>query len=189
MTDKTPNKRLYDWYAEMKLKCTNPTNKDYDFYKGMFHKPWLDSYAVFQRWAYDRGYDGSELPKRIHADKPFEPGNLIIGVVNVEMLGNMAKQRRQKTNVDYHKGHNYKAGTKEAASYNLCKDILDATVMTEKEKFNVTQKVKGKKIWNFKKKTNNKGGRKRTELDHIDISVRDAGIYFKDIKDLKNFDI
>lgn len=70
--------RLYNIYANMKARCTNPNNKSYDSYGGRgigICQDWNDSFDAFKEWALSHGYSDDLTIDRIDVDGDYCPEN------------------------------------------------------------------------------------------------------------------
>ena len=70
--------RLYIIWANMKARCYNPNSDRYNVYGARGIKvcdEWKNSYAAFQKWALDNGYDDKLTIDRIDVDGNYEPLN------------------------------------------------------------------------------------------------------------------
>lgn len=70
--------RLYDIYANMKARCTNPNNKRYDSYGGRgigICQDWNNSFDAFKKWALSHGYSDDLTIDRINVDGDYCPEN------------------------------------------------------------------------------------------------------------------
>lgn len=74
-------KKLYDTLINMKMRCYNPTSKDYKNYgnRGItICDEWLDKkkgFINFRDWAMTNGYDKNLSIDRIDNDKGYSPDN------------------------------------------------------------------------------------------------------------------
>lgn len=70
--------RLYNTWCNIKSRCYNPENQNFDRYGGrgisMF-EPWRDDYSEFKDWATKNGYDDSLTIDRIDVDGSYCPTN------------------------------------------------------------------------------------------------------------------
>lgn len=70
--------RLYNTWCNIKSRCYNPENQDFDRYGGrgisMF-EPWRDNYLEFKDWAIENGYNDSLTIDRINVDGNYCPDN------------------------------------------------------------------------------------------------------------------
>lgn len=71
-------KRLYDIFGSMKVRCYNRNDKSYRFYGGRGIKiceEWLNDKNSFVNWALDNGYEEGLTIDRINSDKDYCPEN------------------------------------------------------------------------------------------------------------------
>ena len=70
--------RLYRIYNNMKQRCCNVNNQDYNLYGGRgikVCKQWEKSYIVFKIWALLHGYKDNLTIDRINSNKGYSPDN------------------------------------------------------------------------------------------------------------------
>lgn len=70
--------RLYGIWANMKQRCTNPSNPAYPYYgaKGIsICDEWANDFLAFQSWALKNGYDDSLTIDRVDGNKNYQPDN------------------------------------------------------------------------------------------------------------------
>lgn len=70
--------RLYNIWAHMRQRCSNPQNKDFNYYGGRgvtVCSEWVDDFSAFQEWALDNGYRDDLTLDRINPDGNYEPQN------------------------------------------------------------------------------------------------------------------
>lgn len=70
--------RLYNIWCNIKSRCYNPKNQDFDRYGGrgisMFEQ-WRDNYSEFKDWAVNNGYDDALTIDRIDVNGNYCPSN------------------------------------------------------------------------------------------------------------------
>lgn len=72
------NTRLYKTYNEMKSRCYNKNDKDYQYYGGRgiaVCDEWLDDFMNFYNWAMDNDYLDDLTIDRIDVDSDYSPDN------------------------------------------------------------------------------------------------------------------
>ncbi|AHJ87246.1 hypothetical protein BCP8-2_208 [Bacillus phage BCP8-2] len=72
------NSRLYNIYRNMKQRCHNPKNTNFDKYGGKgieVCQEWRDSPSDFISWALRNGYTDELTIDRVDATKGYEPSN------------------------------------------------------------------------------------------------------------------
>ena len=72
------NERLYSIWTNMKTRCYNPNNSNFDNYGARGIKicdEWIGDYATFKKWAWDSGYSDELTIDRIDNDGDYEPNN------------------------------------------------------------------------------------------------------------------
>jgi hypothetical protein len=76
---------LYDIWAAMHQRCTNPNNKDYNRYggRGITYCPEWESFEEFYSWAINNGWYKGKENHRIDNDKGYNPGNCM-WLTNIE---------------------------------------------------------------------------------------------------------
>lgn len=70
--------RLYTIWANMKSRCFNKNNKDYEVYGGRgitICEEWKEDYVAFKEWALSNGYNNNLTIDRINVDKNYSPSN------------------------------------------------------------------------------------------------------------------
>lgn len=70
--------RLHRIWKGMKTRCNNPNRKDYKFYGGRGIKvcdEWINSFALFEKWAIQNGYSDELTIDRIDVNSNYEPSN------------------------------------------------------------------------------------------------------------------
>jgi len=70
--------RLYKIWGSMKGRCCNPNDRDYKQYGGRgitVCNEWIDSFVVFQEWAYANGYREYLSIDRKDNNGNYEPSN------------------------------------------------------------------------------------------------------------------
>lgn len=69
--------RLYNIWAKIKERCSNPYNKDFPRYggRGIFICEEWQEFKVFYDWAMENGYDDSLQIDRKNNDGPYSPDN------------------------------------------------------------------------------------------------------------------
>jgi len=95
--------KLYTTWRGMKERCTSPTHKNYEVYKGKLCEEWKDS-DIFIEWATQNGYKEGLTIDRIDSNKGYYPENCqFITAKENTIKGN--QERRLKTyeykNVQY----------------------------------------------------------------------------------------
>lgn len=86
-------KRLYTIWANMKSRCFNKNNDDYETYGGRgitVCEEWKEDYVEFKEWALNNGYNNSLTIDRINVDKNYNPSNC--------RWVNMVTQENNRTN-------------------------------------------------------------------------------------------
>lgn len=72
------NTRLYSIWCNMKGRCLNSSDSDYDRYGGRginICNEWIDDYVVFRDWAITNGYNDSLTIDRVDVNKDYCPDN------------------------------------------------------------------------------------------------------------------
>ena len=70
--------RLYKIWVDMKKRCYNHNNKEYDNYGGrgiLVCNAWIEYYTSFKNWAYKNGYQDNLTIERIDVNKNYCPEN------------------------------------------------------------------------------------------------------------------
>lgn len=75
--------RLYDLWKDMRRRCSNPSNANFERYGGRgieVCEEWRQSFEAFQKWAIDNNYDPTASKKeqqldRIDNNGPYAPWN------------------------------------------------------------------------------------------------------------------
>lgn len=69
--------KLYMVWVSMRGRCSNPHNKDYEYYggRGITVCGEWDDYINFERWALSHGYSDGLSIDRINNDGNYEPSN------------------------------------------------------------------------------------------------------------------
>jgi hypothetical protein len=87
------NTRLYNTYYNMRSRCYNKNNKEYQHYGGRGIKvcdEWLDSFQSFYDWSMNNGYKDNLTIDRIDNDIGYSPSNC--------RWVNLSTQQRNKRN-------------------------------------------------------------------------------------------
>lgn len=87
--------RLYATHRAIMQRCTNPNLKAYANYGARGIKicdEWKDSFEVFEKWAYENGYDDSLTIDRIDHNGDYEPSNC-------RWVNMKTQQRNKRSNV------------------------------------------------------------------------------------------
>ena len=79
-TDEQGRTRLYRVWDNMRTRCTCPSKgKDYELYYGgkgiRVCESWMASFAAFQEWAMEHGYDDYKVLDRIDSNGDYCPQN------------------------------------------------------------------------------------------------------------------
>lgn len=70
--------RLYNIWAHMRQRCSNPMNKDFKYYGGLgvrVCEEWAADFAAFQSWAMGNGYRDGLTIDRIDPNGGYSPDN------------------------------------------------------------------------------------------------------------------
>lgn len=74
------NQRLYSIWVNIKTRCTNQNTESYKIYHQDNHvinmcPEWEQSYKVFEKWAFEHGYNDTLTIDRINNEKDYCPEN------------------------------------------------------------------------------------------------------------------
>lgn len=90
------NTKLFNTWANMKQRCSNPNCNEYKYYGGRGIKvceEWLDKengFINFYNWAMNNGYEDLLTLDRINVDGDYEPGNCR-WATNLEQMNNIRR--------------------------------------------------------------------------------------------------
>lgn len=90
--------RLYQTWADMKIRCNNPNHKSYSNYGGRgisYYSDW-ESFEEFRDYAIDNGYDDNLTIERIDVNVGYFPGN-----ITFVPLGDQPSNRRNSIHITH----------------------------------------------------------------------------------------
>lgn len=70
--------RIYTTWVNMRIRCSSPNHKDFQFYGGRgitVCDEWKDDFQAFMSWAFANGYSDTLTIERKEVNGNYEPGN------------------------------------------------------------------------------------------------------------------